>query len=112
MDTIWLKHYHRCTRTLSEKSKKLDIELRSKAIRETVYEEGERVLVCDSLEDFERGRKRSAPWIGPYIMVKKLLNISYIIESVVGAKTARVHVNRLRHFRDENIETSKPVGVV
>ncbi len=77
-----------------------------------MYEEVERVLVCDSVENFERGRKLSAPWIGPYMMVKKLLNISYIIESVVGAKTAKVHVNRLRHFRDENIETSKSVGVV
>ncbi len=43
---------------------------------------------------------------------EKLSNISYILESVVGAKTARVHVNRLRRFSDGHLETGEPIGGV
>ncbi len=80
-----------------------------KAIHQVVYEEGERVLVYNPQADLEKGRCLSAPWIGPYVVVKKLSNMSYILESVVGAKTARVHVNRLRDFSDDHVETAETI---
>ncbi len=44
-----------------------------------MYEEGETVIVYNYHADLENGRKLSAPWIGPYVIVKKLSNISYIL---------------------------------
>jgi len=58
------------------------------------------------------GRKLSAPWIGPYKIESKLSDISYILKSEVGEKTARVHVNRLRRFSEDFEETGDPIGGV
>ena len=39
----------------------------NRAVKEGTYEEGERVLVYDPQADLKKGRKLSAPWIGPYV---------------------------------------------
>ncbi len=48
----------------------------NKAIHEVAYAEGERFLVYNPQADLEKGRKLSAPWIGPNVFVEKLSNIS------------------------------------
>ena len=80
----------------------------NRAIKESTYEEGERVLVYNPPADLDLGRKLSAPWTGPYKVEKKLSDISYILRSEVGQKIARVHVNRLRRFDESFQETGEP----
>eukprot|EP00171_Calliarthron_tuberculosum_P023167 IDg23167t1 len=84
----------------------------NKTIKEVAYQEGQRVLVYNPQADLEKGRKLSSPWIGPYRIEKKLSDISCILKSEVGNKTARSHVNRLRHFNEQHIETGNPIGGV
>ena len=84
----------------------------NRAVKEEKYEEGDRVLVYSPPADLKKGRKLSAPWIGPYKIQKKLSDISYILKSEVEDKTARVHVNRLRRFNPDLKETGEPVGGV
>jgi hypothetical protein len=67
-----------------------------KAVEETFYNVGDRVLVYHPQGDVEKGRKLRVPWIGPYLVTERHSPVGYTVRSEVEGKVARVHVNRLR----------------
>jgi transposase InsO family protein len=80
-----------------------------RAVDETMYQEGDRVLVYHPPALTERGRKLRVPWLGPYVVKERLSAVGYVLESVLGGKRARVHVNRLRKIDSETLqETEDP----
>jgi hypothetical protein len=68
------------------------------AVKETVYKVGDTVVVFNPPGVTEVGRKLHAPWLGPYKISERLSPVRYILESLLGGKRVRAHVNRLRHF--------------
>ena len=84
----------------------------NRAVQESNYREGDRVLVYNPPADLKKGRKLSTPWMGPYIIEKKLSDISFILKSEVEGLTARAHVNRLRRFSEDLKETGDPISGV
>ena len=59
-----------------------------KVVRETQYQEGVKVLMWSSKLGKDEGNKVVRPWIGPYVVKRKLGRVGYELESEVGAKRA------------------------
>jgi hypothetical protein len=79
-----------------------------RAVRETQYEVGETVFVFNPPGLIEKGRKLVPPWLGPYVVQKKLSEISYLLTDRMG-KVSRVHVNRIARTDQDLKETQNPV---
>jgi hypothetical protein len=75
------------------------------------YAIGDRVLIFHPPGLVETGRKLRVPWIGPYRIVERQSDVSYVLRSEIEGKSARVHVNRLRKIaEDEDLaETGDPI---
>ncbi len=56
----------------------------------------------------ETGRKLSSPRLGPYKVVQKPSPISHVLKAEVSGELARVHVNRIRRFSEDIVETASP----
>ena len=70
------------------------------------YEVGDRVMVYNPPMDIQKGRKLQTPWMGPYRVEEQLTSIAYIVRAEADDVVARVHVNRLRSFKDGIYETT------
>jgi Integrase zinc binding domain/Integrase core domain len=79
-----------------------------RAVRETQYEVGDTVFVFHPPGLIDKGRKLVPPWLGPYVVQKKLSDISYLLTDREG-KVSRVHVNRLTRTDQDLKETQNPV---
>jgi hypothetical protein len=80
-----------------------------KAVLETMFEIGDRVLIYNPPGDVEVDRKLRVTWIGPYKMTEKHSPVGYSMVSEVEGKRARAHVNRLRKIAPETLaETANP----
>jgi hypothetical protein len=66
------------------------------------------VLVFHRPGLIEKGRKLVPPWLGRYVVQKKLSEISYLLTDRMG-KVSRVHVNRLTRTDQDLKETQNPV---
>lgn len=56
----------------------------------------------------DEGKKVVKPWVGPYVVKNKLGRVGYEMESEVGLKRVRVHVNRLRKIGPQVVESGEP----
>eukprot|EP00171_Calliarthron_tuberculosum_P012597 IDg12597t1 len=79
-----------------------------KAVKETEYHVGDRVLLWSSELAKREGNKTCKPWIGPYKVTSKLGRVGYELKSEVGDLIARVHANRLRKIDKNAVETGQP----
>lgn len=65
-------------------------------MKQTRYDVEYRVFLFHVSGLTEEGRHIIVPWLGPYRVTERLSDVGYIVESELGRKIARVHVNRLR----------------
>jgi Integrase core domain len=80
-----------------------------KAVLDTKFEIGDRVLIYNPPGDVEVGRKLRVPWIGPHRITEKHSPVGYSMVSEIEGKRARAHVNRLRKIAPETLaETANP----
>ena len=79
-----------------------------KVVHETVFSVGDRVLMWSTKLENDEGKKVVRPWTGPYVVKQRLGRVGYELESEVGGKRVRVHVNRLRRIGPEIVETGDP----
>ncbi len=79
-----------------------------KALQETKYNPGDRVLLWPPEINSQEGKKVIKPWIGPYVVVAPLGRVCYELRSEVGDRRARVHANRLRKINDAVVESGEP----
>ena len=79
-----------------------------KIVNETAYSIGDRVLMWSIKLGKEEGKKIIRPWTGPYVVKQKLGRVGFELESEVGKKRVRVHVNKLRKIGSEIVETGEP----
>lgn len=84
------------TQRRKENSKlQYDLKAREKQIRV-----GDRVLLHQPLVRRGRSKKLAKPWIGPYTVIK--INSEVNVTIKMGKRVQKVHVNRLKPFRERN----------
>jgi len=57
---------------------------------------GDQVLLYDETVRRGRAKKLEALWIGPYVIIKKLSDVTYAVKK--GRRTMQVHANRIKHY--------------
>ena len=62
----------------------------------TAYSGGNLVMLRNSVLQTDESRKFHLPYCGPYCVVEVLPPVNYVIESLDGSTTKRVHFNRLK----------------
>jgi hypothetical protein len=81
----------------------------NRAVTECSYAIGDRVLIFHPPGLVETGLKLRVPWIGPYRIVERQSDVSYVLQSEIEGNSARVHVNRLRKIAED--EDSEETGI-
>jgi len=61
----------------------------------TKFTVGDQVLLYDETVRRGRAKKLEALWIGPYVIIKKLSDVTYVVKK--GRRTTQVHANRIKH---------------
>lgn len=80
----------------------------NKAIQETQFVVGDRVVIYYYVGDMSEGRKLGSPCLGPYVVEEVLSPAGYLLPSEVSDFIARSDVNRLLRMSTEMIEPKDP----
>jgi len=57
---------------------------------------GDQVLLYNETVRRGRAKKLETLWIGPYVIIKKLSDVIYVVKK--GRRTMQVHANRIKHY--------------
>lgn len=80
----------------------------NKALKETHFDIGDRVLLYHPPAEMEVGRKLRSAWLGPYRVIEKLSPVGFVLKSETSSEVARTHINRLRRFSEQYTEVEAP----
>mmetsp|Transcript_1127 Transcript_1127/g.1802 ORF Transcript_1127/g.1802 Transcript_1127/m.1802 type:complete len:201 (-) Transcript_1127:129-731(-) len=104
-----MEHLHWELYDRSWKAKHVAKKAYHRAVKETKFQVGDAVVPYYLPDDLDVGRKLKTPWLGPYVVKKRLSDVSYMIASEARQeKESRVHVNRLRKWSKDLRETGDP----
>jgi hypothetical protein len=94
--------FDRTARARSDSARQYD-----KAVNETVYRAGDRVLVWLPAAAVDTGRKLHTPWVGP-VLLSEVAGVVARGSSEVTGSEVRAHVNRLKRVPAGIVETAGP----
>jgi hypothetical protein len=90
-------------RTAASRSKAA--ELYGRAVRETQYEKGDRVLIWQPGAVLETGRKLNVPWVGPCV-IEDVVGVAVKAISETTGASVKAHVNRLKKVPAGMVESA------
>jgi hypothetical protein len=108
----WLVAVHADLLSAGKRSRSAAEKFYNRAVVEYSYAIGDGVLAFHPPGLVETGQKLRVPWIGPYRIVERQSDVSYVLRSEIEGKSALVHVNRLRKIAEDEdfAETGDPLA--
>jgi transposase InsO family protein len=97
---LTIKESHAFVRALLEQRTRDNIKEREKLTKIPSYSPGDLVLVQDPRTNVATGggRANTAPFTGPWEVMKKLSELTYVLRKIKGRQTSTVHVGRMKPY--------------